>query len=82
MEILTTAEVLGKTLNINQTITPVEGNFITIKEIFSIEEKVFVAIFNQQIPFTITIKTTGDTIQTNRFIIPAEQFVLLYNNLL
>lgn len=82
MEILTTAEVLGKTINVNQTLIPIAGNFIIIKEIFSIEEEVFVAMFNQQIPYTITVRKTGDTIQTGRFIMPAKQFVLTYNNLL
>jgi len=33
MEILTTAEVKGKTLTLEQTFTPSEGKFITIKDI-------------------------------------------------
>ena len=32
MEILTTAEVEGKTLTLEQTFTPAEGKFVTIKD--------------------------------------------------
>ena len=52
MEILTTAVVEGKTLNLEQTINPsVEGKFITIKELFSIDGEIYVSIINHQTPF-------------------------------
>ncbi len=79
MEILTTAEVEGKTLNLEQTINfSVEGKFVTIKELFSIEGEVFVSIINHAIPYTIQ----GTDIQTGRFIMPAKQFLLSYNSYL
>lgn len=79
MEILTTAQVEGKALNLEQTINfEVAGNFITIKELFSIEGEIFVSLINHSIPHTIQ----GTDIQTGRFIMPAKQFVLYYSNLL
>jgi len=79
MEILTTIEVEGKVLNLEQTINfETEGKFITIKELFSIEGEIFVSLINHAIPYIIQ----GTEIQTNRFIMPAKQFVALYNNLL
>ena len=80
MEILVTALVEGKTLNLEQTITFSETNFITIKEIFSIEDEIFVAVINHAIPHTI--QSNGISIQTGRFIMPAKQFVSMYNNLI
>jgi hypothetical protein len=80
MEILTTVTVEGKTLLIDQTFNlPQEGKFITIKELFSIEGEIFVAIINHQIPHTINTPSGG--IQTGRFIMPARQFVLQYPHL-
>jgi len=80
MEILTTAEVEGKTLNLEDTFNlSQEGKFITIKELFLIEGEVFMAIINHQIPHTINV--IGGNIQTNRFILPAKQFVLQYPHL-
>jgi len=79
MEILTTAIVEGVTLNLEQTINfPVDGKFVTIKELFSIEGEVFVSLINHGIPYTIP----NTEIQTGRFIMPAKQFVLSYGNLL
>ncbi len=80
MEILTTAEVEGKTLTLEQTFTPAEGKFVTIKELFSIDGEIFVSIINHGIPYTININKTGGTIQTGRFIMPARQFVLENNH--
>lgn len=77
MEILTTATVEGKTLNLEQTINFTETNFVTIKEIFSIEDEIFVAVITHGIPHTI--ETNGITILTNRFIMPAKQFVAYYS---
>jgi hypothetical protein len=74
MEILTTAEVEGKTLTLEQTFTPTEGKFVTIKELFSIDGEIFVSIINHSIPYTIS--TPGGDIQTGRFIMSARQFVL------
>ena len=80
MEILTTAEVESKILNLEDTFNlPQEGKFITIKELFSIEGEVFLAIINHQIPHTINTPSGG--IQTGRFIMPARQFVLQYPHL-
>jgi hypothetical protein len=54
MEILTTAVVEGKTLNLEQTINPsVEGKFITIKELFSIDGEIYVSTINHQIPYNL-----------------------------
>jgi hypothetical protein len=79
MEILTTAEVEGKVLSLEQTFNyGTEGRFVTIKELFSIEEEIFVSLINNSIPYTLP--TTQ--IQTNRFFMPAKQFVAMYNNLL
>jgi hypothetical protein len=79
MEILTTAEVEGKTISVDQTLNhSIEGKFATIKEIFSIEGEVFIAILNHQIPYTLP----NTQIQTCRFIMPAKQFILSYGNLL
>jgi len=79
MEILTTAEVEGKTISVDQTVNfTVEGKFATIKEIFSIEGEIFIAVLNHQMPYTLP----NTTIQTCRFIMPAKQFVLLHGNLL
>jgi hypothetical protein len=76
MEILTTIEVEGKTLTLDQTFNLPEGRFITIKELFSIEGEVFVSFINDQMPYTINLKNTSDTVLTNRFIMSAKQFVL------
>lgn len=74
MEILTTAEVEGKTLTLEQTFTPEENKFVIIKELFSIDGEVFISFVNHQIPHTIN--TSGGDIQTGRFIMSARQFVL------
>jgi hypothetical protein len=79
MEILTTAEVEGKTISVDQTVSFAgDGKFATIKEIFSIEGEVFIAIINHQMPYTLP----NTEIQTCRFIMPAKQFILSYGNLL
>ncbi len=79
MEILTTAEVEGKTLNLEQTINfPVDGKFVTIKELFSIEGEVFVSLINHAIPYTIP----NTQMQTGRFIMSAKQFVHFYGSIL
>lgn len=78
MEILTTATVEGKNLNLDQTLNFTETNFVTIKEIFSIGDEIFVALVNHVIPYTI--EANGVNIQTNRFIMPAKQFVIMYND--
>jgi hypothetical protein len=80
MEILTTATVEGKTLTLEQTFTPAEGKFVIIKELFSIGDEIFIAVINHAIPYTIELN--GMFIQTNRFIMPAKQFVILYNTYL
>jgi hypothetical protein len=74
MEILTVAEIEGKTLTLEQTFTLTESKFIIIKEIFSIDEEIFISFINHQTPHTI--KTSGGDIQTNRIIMSARQFVL------
>jgi hypothetical protein len=76
MEILTTAEVEGKTLTLDQTFNLSEGKFLTIKELFSIDDEVFISFINDQMPYTINIQNTSRTILTNRFIMSAKQFVL------
>jgi hypothetical protein len=81
MEILTTAEVEGKTLTLDQTFNISEGKFLTIKELFSIEGEVFISFINDQMPYTINLKNTSDTVLTNRFIMSAKQFVLGSNHL-
>jgi hypothetical protein len=80
MEILTTAEVEGKILTLEQTFNLTEDKFITIKELFSIEGEVFMAITNHQIPYEFNLPRSGTTIQTGRFIFPARQFVLENNH--
>lgn len=77
MEILTTATVEGKNLNLEQTLNLSETNFVTIKEIFSIGDEIFVAVINHAIPHTVV--ANGINIQTNRFIMPAKQFVAFYS---
>lgn len=77
MEILTTATVEGKNLNLEQTLNLSETNFVTIKEIFSIGDEIFVAVINHAIPYTIS--ANGIDIQTSRFIMPAKQFVAFYS---
>jgi hypothetical protein len=74
MEILTTVEIEGKTLNVDQTFTISENKFVTIKELFSIDGEVFISFINHQIPHTINI--SENSIQTGRFIMSARQFVL------
>jgi hypothetical protein len=83
MEILTTVEVEGKTLTLDQTFNLSEDKFITtvIKELFSIEGEVFISFINDQMPYTINLKNTSDTVLTNRFIMSAKQFVLGSNHL-
>lgn len=76
MEILTTATVNGKTLNLEQTINFPNDKFVTIKELFSLESEIFVSLINHSIPYTIN--ANGTNIITNRFIMPAEQFVVYY----
>ena len=76
MEILTTAEVEGKTLTLDQTFNLSEGKFLTIKELFSIDGEVFISFINDQMPYTINLKNTSDIVLTNRFIMSAKQFVL------
>ena len=79
MEILTTAEVEGKTLTLEQTINfPVEGKFVTIKELFSIEGEIFVSLINHAVPYTIP----NTEIQTGRFIMSAKQFLSTYSSYL
>ena len=74
MEILTTIEIEGKILNVDQIFTISENKFIIIKELFSIDGEVFLSFINHQMPHIIT--TPGGNIQTNRFIMSARQFVL------
>ena len=76
MEILTTVEIEGKTLNVDQTFNLPEGKFLTIKELFSIEGEVFISFTNHQMPYTINLHNVEGTVTTNRFITPARKFVL------
>jgi hypothetical protein len=76
MEILTTVEVEGKTLTLDQTFNLSEGKFLTIKELFSIDGEVFISFINDQMPYTINLQNTSRTVLTNRFIMSAKQFVL------
>jgi hypothetical protein len=77
MEILTTAEVEGKTLSIEKNIINENGDkFLTIKELFSIEGEIFVAILNHQIPYTLP----GTQIQTCRFIMPAKKLIAMHGD--
>lgn len=77
MEILTTAEVEGKILNVEENIVHENGDkFLTIKELFSIEGEIFVAILNHQIPYTLP----GTQIQTCRFIMPAKQLIAIHGD--
>ena len=76
MEILTTVEIEGKTLNVDQTFNLSEGKFLTIKELFSIEGEIFVAIINQQIPYTLP----GTQIQSCRFIMPAKKLIEMHGD--
>ena len=79
MEILTTAVVEGKTLNLEQTINPsVEGKFITIKELFSIDGEIYVSTINHQIPYNLP----NTEISVNRIILAGKYFVLLYSEYL
>ena len=79
MEILTTAVVEGKTLNLEQTINlPVEGKFITIKELFSIDGEIYVSIINHQIPYNLP----NTEISVNRMIMIGKYFVSLYSQYL
>jgi len=79
MEILTTAVVEGKTLNLEQTINPsVEGKFITIKELFSIDGEIYVSTINHQIPYNLP----NTEISVNRIILAGKYFVSLYSQYL
>jgi len=79
MEILTTAIVEGKTLNLEQTINPsVEGKFITIKELFSIDGEIYVSTINHQIPYNLP----NTEISVNRIILAGKYFVSLYSQYL
>jgi hypothetical protein len=79
MEILTIAEVENKTLTLDQTINlPVEGKFVTIKELFSIDGEIYVSIINHQIPYTLP----NTQIPVNRHIMSAKYFVSLYSQYL
>lgn len=80
MEILATAEVEGKTLTLEQTINFTETSFVTIKEIFSIEDEIFLALLNHACPHTI--QANGVDIVTGRWIIPAKQYVAYYKDLI
>ena len=79
MEILTTAVIESKTLTLEQTINlPVEGKFVTIKELFSIDGEIYVSIINHQTPFN----QPNTEISVNRIILAGKYFVLLYSEYL
>ena len=79
MEILTTALIEGKTLELEQTINfEAEGKFNTIKELFSIDGEVYVSLISHQTPFT----QPNTEITVNRFIMSAKYFVSIYSQYL
>ena len=79
MEILTTAVVEDKTLTLDQTINlPVEGKFVTIKELFSIDGEIYVSTINHQIPYNLP----NTEISVNRIILSAKYFVSIYSQYL
>lgn len=82
MEILTTAEVEGKTLTLDQTFNLSEGKFITIKELFSIEGEIFISIISHQSPYTINLPGNKGTTQTGRFFLTGAVFVASYSRYL
>ena len=81
MEILTSAEIEGKTITLDQTFTLGENKFITIKEIFSFDEEVYIAYINERIPFSYKIIDTEHIIERKRIIMSAKHFVLLNFNI-
>ena len=78
MEILTTAEVEGKILTLEQTINFTETNFVTIKELFSIDGEIYVSLISHQTPKTLP----NTDIAVNRFIMSAKYFVFIYSQYL
>jgi hypothetical protein len=79
MEILTTAVVESKTLTLDQNINlPIEGKFVIIKELFSIDGEIYVSIINHQTPLTLP----NTEISVNRLIMSVKYFVSLYSEYL
>jgi hypothetical protein len=79
MEILTTAVVESKILTLDQNINlPIEGKFVIIKELFSIDGEIYVSIINHQIPLTLA----NTEISVNRLIMSAKYFVSIYSEYL
>jgi hypothetical protein len=77
MEILTTAEIAGQTLTVEDSWDIGNGIIMRIKELFSIEDQVYVSLVTENQPM-MSIKVSPDSeekITSNRYINNAELWV-------
>jgi hypothetical protein len=77
MEILTTAEVAGQTLTINDSWNIGNGTIMCIKELFIIEDQIYVSLVTENQPM-MSVKISLDSeekITPNRYINNAELWV-------
>ena len=81
MEILESVEIEGITLNVNFTYNIDDKQFVTIKELFTIEGETFMSYIDNRIPFTYTPTGTDQQVIRGRFIMNAQHFVLLNKNI-
>lgn len=81
MEILTTAVVEDQTLTVDQTFNIDENRFITIKELFSIEDEVYISYINELSPFSYKVIGTETLVERKRVIMSAKHFVVANQNL-
>jgi hypothetical protein len=77
MEILTTVDIAGQTLTVNDSWDIGNGIIIRIKEIFSVEDQIYVSLVTENQPM-MSVKISLDSeekITPNRYINNAELWV-------
>ena len=75
MEILTTAIVEEKTLNVGDSWDIGNNTIVTLHELFSIDGEVYMATSLNNQPINIKINRTQETYQSNRYIKSAKKCV-------
>lgn len=75
MEILTTATVSGKTLNVGDTWDIGNNTIITLRELFDIDGEVFMATTVSNQIIKIKINKTEEIYESKRFINSAKKWV-------
>jgi hypothetical protein len=81
MEIINTANIDNIILSVDQTFNISENKFITIKEMFIIDNEIYISYINERIPYVNYLENIGIEYKHYRVIMLAKNFILLNSNL-